>query len=149
MRFNESTSQSYKGGRIKRILQGDKIWISKLKPSGRTKNLPSGHYTTQITILLYNLDPSFQIRHRGEVMKSVNSETLKQAPAESMIQLVQCVQWLITIPADSYDKNTPFKFVKLDIKDSFCRLAVSNTYSWNLCYVLPQANKVKILKTLR
>ena len=34
-----------------RICQGDKIWRYKEKPSGKSKNIPSGHYTTKITIL--------------------------------------------------------------------------------------------------
>ena len=33
----------------------------------------------------------FQLQHRGTRLQSVNSETVKQAPTESMIHLEQCV----------------------------------------------------------
>ena len=77
------------------------------------------------------------------MMKSVNSETVKQSPAEAMIHLVWCVQRLIATLADNYDKNTPFKFVKLDIKYGFWRMVVSDIDAWNFYCVLPQANKVR------
>ena len=77
------------------------------------------------------------------MMQSVNSEKVKRAPEESMIQLGQCVQRLIATLADNYDKSTPFNLEKLYIKDGFWRLAVSDTYAWNFCYVLSQANKLK------
>ena len=81
-------------------------------------------------------------------MQSVNSETVKQAPAESVIYLGQCVQQLIATLAENYDKNTPLKFAKLDIKDGFWRLLVSDTDAWNLCYVLPQVHKVKNIEDI-
>ena len=71
-------------------------------------------------------------------MESVNSATVKMAPAESMIQLGQCVQRLITLLADNYDPDQPFLLSKLDIKDGFWRLAVNDDDAWNFCYVLPQ-----------
>ena len=37
------------------------------------------------------LDLSFQLRHRGKLMESVNSARVKMAPVESMIQLGHCV----------------------------------------------------------
>ena len=80
-------------------------------------------------------------------MQSVKSETVKQEPSEAMIQLVQFVKRLIATLADNYDKNTHFKFAKLDIKYGFWRLAFSDIDAWNFCCVLPQDNKVKILKT--
>ena len=83
------------------------------------------------------LDLSFQLRHMGKLMDSVNSATVKQAPAESMIQLGQCVQRLIALLADNYDPNQPFLFSKLDIKDGFWRMAVNDENAWNFCYVLP------------
>ena len=66
-----------------------------------------------------------------------------------MMQLGQCVQRLIATLTDNYDDNTPFKFEKIDIKYGFWRLAVSDIDAWNLCYVLPKANKVKKLTTFR
>ena len=50
---------------------------------------------------------------------------------------------------DNYDKNTPFKLEKLEIKDGFWRLVISNTDAWSLCYVLPQANKVKNIEDIK
>ena len=85
------------------------------------------------------LDLSFRLRHQGKLMESVNSATVKQAPAESMVQLGHCVQRLIATLADNYDPHKPFKFAKLDIKDGFWRMAVNNKDAWNFCYVLPQA----------
>ena len=60
-----------------------------------------------------------------------------------MIQLVQCLQRLITTLADNYDKNTPFVFKNIDIKDVFWRLAISDTDARKFCYVLPQSKKVE------
>ena len=48
-----------------RICQGDKIWRSKEKPSGKAKNVPSGHDTTQITILPYNFEPLLPASAQG------------------------------------------------------------------------------------
>jgi hypothetical protein len=75
-------------------------------------------------------------------MESVNSATVKQAPAESMVQLGNCVQCLIALLADNYDPaNKPFKFAKLDIKDGgfWC----NNADAWNFCYALPQFEPVE------
>ena len=84
------------------------------------------------------LDLSFRLRLKGTLMPSVNSETTKQAPAESMIQLGLCIQRLVATLADNFDPHKPFKFAKLDIKDGFWRMAVNNEDAWNFCYVLPQ-----------
>ena len=43
-------------------------------------------------------------------MQSVNSETVKQAPAEIMVQLVKCVQRLVTTLKVDDEKITPFRF---------------------------------------
>lgn len=83
------------------------------------------------------LDLSFRLRHLGKLMESVNSATVQQAPAESMIQLGQCVQRLIAFLADNYNPEQPFLFSKLDIKDGFWRMAVNDENAWNFCYVLP------------
>ena len=88
------------------------------------------------------LDLSFQLRHKGKLLPSVNDATVKLAPAESMVQLGQCVQRLIALLADNYDPTTPFRFAKLDIKDGFWRLAVNDKDAWAFCYVLPQFTPV-------
>jgi len=88
------------------------------------------------------LDLSFRLHHFGKLMESVNSATVKQAPAESMVQLGYCVQRLVALLADNYDPSQPFLFSKLDIKDGFWRMAVSEEDAWNFCYVLPQEQPV-------
>ena len=87
------------------------------------------------------LDLSFRLRHKGELLESVNSATEKLAPAESMIQLGNCVQRLIALLADNYNPKKPFLFAKLDIKDGFWRMSVNTEDAWNFCYVLPSANE--------
>ena len=94
------------------------------------------------------LDLSFRPRHLGKLMESVNSATVKQAPAESMVQLGNCVQRMIVLLADKYDPAQPFLFSKLDIKDGFWRMAVSNEDAWNFCYVLPQFEPVNNIKDI-
>eukprot|EP00957_Ditylum_brightwellii_P192517 14658148-Ditylum_brightwellii.AAC.1 len=54
-----------------------------------------------------------------------------------MAQLRYCMKWLVANIADNYNHNRPFKFCKLDIKDSFWRLVVIAEDVWNFCYVLP------------
>ena len=65
-----------------------------------------------------------------------------------MLQLVQFVKRLDATLVDNYDKNTPFSFAKLYIKDGFWRMAVSDTDAWNFCYVIPQFNKVKNIEDI-
>ena len=65
-----------------------------------------------------------------------------------MMHLGQCVQRLIATLVDNYEKNTPFSFAKLYIKDGFWRMAVSDTDAWNFCYVIPQFNKVKNIEDI-
>lgn len=86
------------------------------------------------------LDLSFRLRHKGKLLESVNSATVKLAPAESMIQLGNCIQRLVALLADNYDPDQPFLFAKLDIKDGFWRMAVNEEDAWNFCYVLPTNN---------
>ena len=49
-----------------RIFQGDNIWIAEEKPSSKSKNIPSGHDTTQITILPYNFGPFLPASTQGD-----------------------------------------------------------------------------------
>ena len=65
-----------------------------------------------------------------------------------MIQLGQWLQQIIATLADNYDENAPLKFAKLYIKDGFWRLAVSYIDTWNFCYVIPQAKKVKNIEDI-
>jgi hypothetical protein len=43
--------------------------------------------------------------------------------------------------ADNFNPNTPFMFTKLDIKDSFWCMKVSDEDAWNFCYVLPSLHE--------
>ena len=65
------------------------------------------------------------------------------------VQLGQCLQKLIATIVENYDKNTLFKFTKIDIKDGFWRLSVSDIYAWNFCYVIPQAKKEKYIECIK
>ncbi len=85
------------------------------------------------------LDLTFQLKKEdGSLWPSVNSATTKHAEQNSMGQLGSVVRRLIALMADHYDPSKPFAFSKLDIKDGFWRLAVSDSDAWNFCYVLPK-----------
>jgi hypothetical protein len=83
------------------------------------------------------LDLSFTLHDKGIAYASVNETTDKQSLPQSMAQLGLCIQRMIATLADNYDEQNPFHFVKLDIKDGFWRMAVSDDDAWNFSYVLP------------
>ena len=85
------------------------------------------------------LDLSFQLKNprTGIKWESVNSATTKLAKQQSMGQLGKVVKRTMATMADHYDPNKPFMFTKLDIKDGFWRMVVSDEAAWNFCYVLP------------
>ena len=63
------------------------------------KNLPEKLKMSPVAMIPHKsqsyrtiLNLYFQLQHRGTMMQSVNSATVKQAPAEAMVHLVQCVQ---------------------------------------------------------
>ena len=87
------------------------------------------------------LDLSFRLRNKQKLFPSVNSNTTLLAPAESMVQLGQCLHRIIATMADNYDPDRPFLFSKLDIKDGFWRVAVSDDAAWNFCYAMPQTEE--------
>jgi hypothetical protein len=87
------------------------------------------------------LDLSFTLHNKGIAFSSVNATTDKKLP-QSMAQLGLCIQQMIAMLADNYNLQNPFYPIKLDIKDSFWRMAVSDDDAWNFSYVLPS------LKTL-
>ena len=89
------------------------------------------------------LDLSFRLRHRNKLLPSVNSNTALLAPAEAMIQLGQCIHRIIATMADNYNPDQPFLFSKLDIKDGFWRVAVSDESAWNFCYAMPNSSSNK------
>jgi hypothetical protein len=89
------------------------------------------------------LDLSFNLKANNITFPSVNETTEKLAPQESMVQLGNCVKRIINTMEKNYNKEIPFKFCKLDIKDGFWRLVVNENDAWNFCYVLPNLNNTK------
>lgn len=83
------------------------------------------------------LDLSFRLKYKGKKLPSVNSASKLLAPAEAMTQLGHCINRIIHTLATNYDPENPFLFAKLDIKDGFWRMAVSDDDAWNFCYVMP------------
>ena len=83
------------------------------------------------------LDLSFSLRHKGQLLTSVNETSVRKAPPEAMIQLGQALKRLIHVLALHHDPAHPFLFSKIDIKDGFWRMAVSEDDAWNFAYVLP------------
>jgi hypothetical protein len=89
------------------------------------------------------MDLSFTLHDGGKTYKSVNETTNKQAKWQSMAQLGLCIQRMVATLADNYNLKKPFHFVKLDIKDGFWRMAVSDENAWNFVYVLPSLRELK------
>ena len=54
-----------------------------------------------------------------------------------MVQLGKYLKRIIHTLASNYDPDHPFAFAKIDIKDGFWRMMVSEEDAWNFCYVLP------------
>ena len=86
------------------------------------------------------LDLSFVLRTQKSVDKSVNDDTIKLAPQESMNQLGKTLKRIIASLADCQSKNRKMMFSKLDIKDGFWRLVVNHEDAWNFCYTIPSAD---------
>ena len=87
------------------------------------------------------LDLSFNLKLKGKPMPSVNDATTKRSPPQSMVQLGQSLKRLIQLMATHHNPNQPFLFSKIDIKDGFWRMNVSEEDAWNFAYVLPTTTK--------
>jgi hypothetical protein len=87
------------------------------------------------------LDLSFTLFEDGIEYKSVNETTSRKAKPQAMAQLGHCLNRIINTLADNYNPSEPFMFTKLDIKDGFWRMRVSNDDAWHFCYVLPTLKK--------
>ena len=72
------------------------------------------------------LDLSFALKHGGRKYPSVNESTTKLAHQQAMGQLGLVIKRLIQTLVDHESKCLPFWFVKLDVKDGFWRMAVSD-----------------------
>lgn len=83
------------------------------------------------------LDLSFQLFYKGSRLPSVNGQTNKKAVQEAMHQLGSALKRIVATMVDNYEENVSYLFTKIDIKDGYWRMAVSNNDAWNFCYVLP------------
>ena len=83
------------------------------------------------------LDLSFTFTADGITYPSVNNTTEDCAPPEAMAQLGKTIHQIIQHMAAHHNPSKPFRFAKLDIKDGFWRVRVSNADAWYFCYVLP------------
>ena len=124
----KETDEKVKNGYAKVMRYGDIMHAlpSKLKFSS-VATIP--HKSRSFRTIL---DLSFQLRHCGKLAESINLETVKLAPAESMIKLRNCVQRLIAILGENYDPKNPFMFSNLEKK-------------WLLAYGREQRRRPKFL----
>ena len=67
------------------------------------------------------LDLSFVFKLLGITYPSINESTTPLVPPEAMVQLGHAINRIISHMTTHYDKERPFHFTKLDIKD-FLRL---------------------------
>ena len=83
------------------------------------------------------LDLSFQLLFQGQRQPSINDTTNIQAPQQAMAQLGWILHRIMHILATHYNPDKPFKFCKVDVKDGFWRLSVSEEDAWHFCYTVP------------
>ena len=84
------------------------------------------------------LDLSFKLLLNGRSLESVNEASDKSlAPQEAMYELGNVIPRIIWSMALTKDMSTPFLFSKVDLKDGYWRMAVSEQDAWNFAYVLP------------
>ena len=86
------------------------------------------------------LDLSFELLVDGETITSVNARTHKRANQQAMDFIGSSIKRIVYLMEEQWD-GPPFVFAKLDVKDGFWRMAVSDDDAWNFCYVLPSLNK--------
>ena len=117
-------------------------WVNiKNKIPPRLKILPVAMILHKSKKFRCILDLTFKLKHEGKIFTSINKTTVKQALPQSMVQLGQSVKRIVATMANNHNKTNPFIFSKLDIKDGFWRMAVSNADAWNFTYILPSCNK--------
>ena len=85
------------------------------------------------------LDLSFHLRSAHHPHPSVNDATTPQAPVQAMHELGNVLKRILATLADGHnsDPTKSFMFSKLDIKDGFWRMIVSEEDAWNFCYAIP------------
>jgi hypothetical protein len=89
------------------------------------------------------LDLSFTLFEDGQEFPSVNDTTTRLALPQAMAQLGNCLKRLTAHMADNHDIKSPFMFCKLDIKDGFWRMRVSDDNAW---YPIPVSYPTFILQ---
>ena len=92
------------------------------------------------------LNMSFTLFHKGIKKSSIKKCTRKMARPEAMVQLRKVVCRIIHMMAEHGHHCHPFKFTKLDVKDTFWRMAVADNNAWNFCYVLLSLQERKLLE---
>ena len=83
------------------------------------------------------LDLSFRLKVFGIEIPSVNEATEKLAPQHAMAFMGTTLKRIIEAIATSSTDEGDILFSKIDIKDGFWRLSVSEEDAWNFAYVLP------------
>ena len=83
------------------------------------------------------LDFSFTLFQKGVIYSSVNDKTRKMARPKAMAQLGLVIKRIIYTMALHRHHGLPFKCTKLDVKDGFWRMAVTDEDAWKFCYVIP------------
>ena len=75
----------------------------------------------------------------------MNEKTRKISRPEAMAQLGQVAKIIIYLMALNRHHGLTFKFTKIDAKDGFRRMEVSNEDAWNFCYFLPSLKDCKLM----
>ena len=68
---------------------------------------------------------------------SVNDKMRNMTRPEAMAQLGLVIKCIIYTMELHTHHGLTFKFTKLDVKDGFCPMAVTNKDACNFCYVIP------------
>ena len=78
----------------------------------------------------------------------MNEETNKLFRHEKLVHLGLSLKYIVSAMADSYNPKHLFLLAKLDIKDIFWRIVVSNDYPWSFCNVLPSIQPVSFIDNI-
>ena len=107
-------------------------------------NLPKNFKVSPVAMIPHKtrsyrtiLDLSFNLMIDGKKLPSVNECTIPTAPQHSMKELGRVLERLVSLMAVAPSNSPDFRFSKLDIKDGFSRVKVTEQDSWIFCYVLP------------
>ena len=82
------------------------------------------------------IDLSFTLFNKGVKFALVNDKTTNMLRPEAMAHIGLVIKRMIQIMAKYCHHGLPIKFAKLDVKDGFWHMAVSDKDAWNFCYVM-------------